>query len=747
MVLEAQKQRFYQQVFPSHPNDWEVEAIFNQLADLDPSHREALLNHVPAIWPVSHSLCFSYLTEGVQALSLFPPNLLEDWVRGILSHYESRGLIGAREYMVNVDKYFLGPGRGEAGVNLGDIAPMMQLYIRGVSGQQMEIAAGSLPATDTRTIYLPPNLDVFAGKDKNILLYKLLVSLQWGQIASRLYIDVADRPAATPLPSEYPEPQLAIDLLALLQFLKVYRLLARKLPGLIRRGRELCLAIMEEIRPTSHEGHRCQALRNLLDGVVGMVNELEFPDKKGEQLTFRHLFASLWSTASLDLLPNIYEVFSKLPGSYRLGAANLLFGEFDFHRASAVIVRRREDDRQKFVKLMAAFLRQQQSSNDEQESGSEISSASADTLLLTLTQEEKGNKRQQQRGRSTPDAPSPPEELSAIVRCIEQDLGTIPESYLQAAAGLAGGGLNLQEGLVDTKSPLPAAGDFIAYDEWDHRRNGYRDRWCSLYEKTLDPVHSTFVAATLKKYRSQVRVLRDQFGMLRPSRRVVRRRRHGEDLDLDALIEALGDSRAGLPPSDRLFTRALRIERDITVLFLVDMSNSTEGWVSLALKEALVILAEALESVGDRYGIYGFSGMRRSKCELYHIKHPEESYGETVQRRIAAITPREYTRMGPPIRHLTRKLQQTSSKIRLLMVISDGKPEDYDDYKGQYAIEDTRKALLEAKGQGIHPFCITIDKAAHEYLAHLFGRGNYIFVEKVAQLPRKITEMYKLLTA
>jgi nitric oxide reductase NorD protein len=98
--------------------------------------------------------------------------------------------------------------------------------------------------------------------------------------------------------------------------------------------------------------------------------------------------------------------------------------------------------------------------------------------------------------------------------------------------------------------------------------------------------------------------------------------------------------------------------------------------------------------------------------------------------------------MGTPIRHLTRKLQETSSKIRLLMVISDGKPEDYDDYKGQYAIEDTRKALLEAKGQGIHPFCITIDKAAHEYLAHLFGRGNYIFVDKVSQLPRKITEMY-----
>ncbi|MFH0783920.1 MAG: hypothetical protein V2B20_18460 [Pseudomonadota bacterium] len=647
MVLEAQKQRFYQQVLPSHPNEWEVDAIFTQLAGLDPTLREALLNHVPAIWPVSHSLCFAYLTEGAQALCFFPPSLLEEWVRGILSQYESRGLIGAREYMVNVDKYFLGPKRGEAGVNLGDIGPMMRLYICGVAEQQLEIGAGPLPATDTRTIYLPPHLDVFAEKDKNILLYKLLVSLQWGQIASRLYIDVADRPTDAQLPSEYPDTQLAIDLLALLQFLKVYRLLARKLPGLIGRGRELCLSIIKKIRPTTLEGQRCQTLRDLLNGVVGAENERESRESNGDQIVLHQLLESLQSTASLELLPNLYEAFIKLPGGYRLGAASLLFGEFDFHRASVAIVQRREEDRQKFVKLLAAFLRRQQFGNDNPPPEREIASSSADTLLLMLLQEKEGNKRQSQSGRSTPDGPSPPEELATLARGIEKDLGTLPEAYLQAAAGLAGGGLNRQEGLVDAKSPLPEGGNFIAYDEWDWRRNGYRKRWCSLYEKTLAPVHSTFVAATLGKYRSQVRMLRDQFGMLRPSRRVVRRRRHGDDIDLDALIEALGDSRAGLPPSDRLFTRALRIERDITVLFLVDMSNSTEGWVSLALKEALVILAEALEAVGDRYGIYGFSGMRRSKCEFYHIKHPEESYGETVQRRIAAITPREYTPYGP----------------------------------------------------------------------------------------------------
>jgi nitric oxide reductase NorD protein len=235
--------------------------------------------------------------------------------------------------------------------------------------------------------------------------------------------------------------------------------------------------------------------------------------------------------------------------------------------------------------------------------------------------------------------------------------------------------------------------------------------------------------------------------MLRTQHRFVRRRRDGDDIDLDALIDNIGDCRAGLSVSDRLFIQLLRNDREISAMFLVDMSNSTEGWVGVAIKEALVLLAEALEVSQDRYGIYGFSGMRRSRCELYHIKHPEEDYDDVVQRRIAGIKPMEYTRMGPPIRHLTNELLKQQSKVRLLVVLSDGKPEDYDDYKGQYAIEDTRKALLEARGAGIYPFCITIDRAAHEYLTHMFGAGNYVFIQDIFALPARMTEMYRLLTS
>jgi nitric oxide reductase NorD protein len=157
-------------------------------------------------------------------------------------------------------------------------------------------------------------------------------------------------------------------------------------------------------------------------------------------------------------------------------------------------------------------------------------------------------------------------------------------------------------------------------------------------------------------------------------------------------------------------------------------------------------MAEAMEGLGDRYAIYGFSGMRRTRSEIFRVKEMEEPYNETVQGRIAALGPKDYTRMGPPIRHCSKMLAAVEARVRLLIILTDGKPEDYDDYKGEYAIEDTRHALIEAKNAGIHPFCITIDRTAQDYMAHLFGEVNYLFIDDVKKLARRIPDMYRILT-
>jgi nitric oxide reductase NorD protein len=157
-------------------------------------------------------------------------------------------------------------------------------------------------------------------------------------------------------------------------------------------------------------------------------------------------------------------------------------------------------------------------------------------------------------------------------------------------------------------------------------------------------------------------------------------------------------------------------------------------------------MAEALETLGDRYAIYGFSGMTRNRCDFFHCKAFDEHYGDAVKQRISGISPRDYTRMGPPIRHATSLLASVRVRTKLLITISDGRPEDYDAYKGTYGIEDTRKALIEAKEQGIHSFCITIDREAGSYIKHMYGAVNYVVIDDVRQLPHRITEIYRRIT-
>jgi len=748
MELAEQKKRFYDGVYPSHPNEWEVDEIFERLADLDYTTREALLSHVGAIWPVSHSLCFSYLTEGVRALEILPVDLLPEWVREILGLYERKGLLGARQFMADVDKYFLGPLRGESGVTFDEISTRMTHYIRGVSGHQLELSISPVPTTDTRTIFLPELLTAFPEKHNNSLLYKLLVTLQWGHIESRLFAEILGPDLiARDIYLRFPDRKLAQDIFSLLQFRKIFHRLKCELPGLIQQSRDLCVQLCKGICHKGEEKGKSEAFQ------LFFAESLNCGENTGE---FGLNSRGKWNgeenspelSEILDLLPNLYNKFSGLSGCYDLGAASLLLGKFDFTRAGEIIALQREKDKDRFIATLALMMDKQSGRvNEDIQTGNAPERLENSLLLLLTKRHEQAQQRKKDAIQMDNTGLELPKELAALIDKIELDLGNLPEAYVQTAAGLAGGGFNRQENTIAEESVSFAEKGTHSYDEWDFRRGGYRSNWCSLHEKPINPIRSIFVASTLEKYSSQMSRLRRQFEMLRTQNRFVKRRRHGDDIDLDALIDALGDSRAGLTPSDRLFVRLLRDERDIGAMFLVDMSNSTEGWVGVAVKEALVLLAEALEVVGDQYGIYGFSGMRRSKSELFHIKHFEEPYDAEVKQRIGSITPKEYTRMGPPIRHLTKKLLETQSKVRLLVVISDGKPEDYDDYKGQYAIEDTRKALLEARGCGIYPFCITIDKSAHEYLNHMFGKGNYIFIDNILSLPAKITEMYRLLTS
>jgi nitric oxide reductase NorD protein len=340
-----------------------------------------------------------------------------------------------------------------------------------------------------------------------------------------------------------------------------------------------------------------------------------------------------------------------------------------------------------------------------------------------------------------------PPEVSRLLESIMQDLGEIPEDYLEPAGegGIRGGG---GEPRGDAGEAGAADADAHLYDEWDYRRQHYRKQWCVLRERDVHPGDPVFAQRTLERYRALARQLRRSFEALRGEDKRLRGEPYGDDIDLDALVRARAELAAGGELSERTFVRRARHERDMAVLFTVDMSGSTKGWINDCEREALVLLCEALEVLGDRYAIYGFSGITHKRCEVYRVKRFEEPYDALVRRRIAGIQALDYTRMGAAIRHLTGILAAEEARTRLLVTLSDGKPDDFSDgYRGEYGIEDTRQALIEAKRTGIHPFCITIDRQAGEYLPRMYGAVNYTVVADVARLPLKLADLYRRLTA
>ncbi len=364
---------------------------------------------------------------------------------------------------------------------------------------------------------------------------------------------------------------------------------------------------------------------------------------------------------SIESMPEIYALLDDITGEYESVDFLPLLGRLTFREARKGIEERRQEEKDTFIGLLAKFF-SQNSRDDETGSFGNENNENTDSVRLVFSSgsKEKGASPTVSINNKEIELP---EHLSRLVDQITTDLGELPQAYVAAAAGLAGRGLPGGEELAEVNSE-PFMPDVLQFDEWDYRRVGYRSNWCSVYPKELALTRSNFVSRTRDTYHGLLVKIRHQFEMIRTRDRFARRRRYGDDLDLDALIDSLGDQKAGLSPSERLFVRLLRDERDIATLFLVDMSNSTQGWIGNVIKEALVLLCEAMEVVGDRYGIYGFSGMRRSRCEVFHIKHIDEMYGDEVRERVGAISPREYTRMGPPIRYLlyakTRRATRTA---------------------------------------------------------------------------------------
>lgn len=326
----------------------------------------------------------------------------------------------------------------------------------------------------------------------------------------------------------------------------------------------------------------------------------------------------------------------------------------------------------------------------------------------------------------------------------------------------------------DDTGPLTASQpNTFVYDEWNVFENRFRNNWCKVYEKIMLPGDLKFYQETLLSRGGLLKQIRGEFEQVMPDLyRKEKRLPDGVEHDLDAAIEALTDLRVGITPSEKIFWRQHKIDRDVAVVFLLDMSGSTGEAIAHQAagnlqeaggllersqrriidveKEAIVLMSYALETIGDRYGVYGFSGHGRDNVEFYVIKDISEDFNSEIAKRFGRIGPLHATRMGPAIRHTTMKLRQEQSRAKFLFLISDGRPQDrgysQESAEKAYAVQDTRMALIEARREGIHPFCLTVDKDGNDYLRTMMDDFSYEVLADVCLLPLRLPQLYRKLT-
>jgi nitric oxide reductase NorD protein len=331
------------------------------------------------------------------------------------------------------------------------------------------------------------------------------------------------------------------------------------------------------------------------------------------------------------------------------------------------------------------------------------------------------------------------------------------------------------------------------YDEWNYHTQTYERAWCRLHEHRLTGTDHAFITDVRRRHSLLAGRVKRHFSSIRPEAwHRVHRAPDGDELGIDSVIQAVIDRRSGFATDEQLYIRRDRAVRDVAAAFLLDMSRSTDSPVvdpdepppeprpdpserdlcarggyfdfddlDLAptvpkrrvidvAKESLALMCDALQTLGDSHAMYGFSGSTRHNVEFHVAKEFNDPTSPRTWAALAAMEPIRYTRMGPPIRHCVAKLSAQPERTKVLVVVTDGYPQD-EDYgpnrnDRDYGIHDTARALEEAENAGISTFCVTVDPAGHDYLRRMCAPDRYLVIDDVIALPGELEKVYRILT-
>lgn len=292
------------------------------------------------------------------------------------------------------------------------------------------------------------------------------------------------------------------------------------------------------------------------------------------------------------------------------------------------------------------------------------------------------------------------------------------------------------------------------YAEWDYQIQLERPAWATVMEKRSkagDLQVIDQITADNKQVASRLKFLLDAMQPQGVQR--IRKLEDGDEIDINAAISSMMDFRMGIQPDPRIMMRSVRKVRDISVMVLLDLSESTnekvlgqDQSVLDLTRQACVLLSDAINKIGDPFAIHGFCSDGRHDVEYYRFKDFEQPYNELPKARLAGMTGQLSTRMGAAIRHATHYLNSQRTSKKLLMVITDGEPADVDVRDPQYLRYDAKKSVEDAARKGISTFCMTLDPRADQYVSRIFGAKNYMIVDQIARLPEKLPLLYAGLT-
>ncbi|BBO91944.1 VWA domain-containing protein [Desulfosarcina ovata] len=616
----------------------------------------------------------------------------------------------------------------------------LAIGVRPLSTLSSRSASPPLVRCDGRAIYLPDEMDLLDDREANAGLYKLLVRLEAGAIEfgtfdldTEMAVATAGmRPCqetspVTALPSDlerlirrFDRPDLALDLFTLFEHARTARSVRRRYPGLFRRltdaQNDASLAAIGGDVPggTLYPFYRHLVMQVPLSAdpsqqtlFQAMADRFNRPTDGNDTDTPNH---------SVCLTLEFYPALSRLGEGYI--------------PLQAPFGRRFDPDR--FGSFHAAYQRLA-SEIKTHLNAREIRVYRSDIQCLLVEQNGQLDASDLYRLIAGKPAAADPTATTVI------DLPDLEALICRC-------GLGPQD--IDKDGA-----NAFRYREWDWCMGDYLPDRVRLLEHEIHSSDPGFYRRTLDTFHGLVRRIRYAFELLRPEEiTILRQWREGDAFDYRALLDWAIDRKAGLIPSDRLFIKRVKRIRDVATLLLVDLSRSTANTVDErgtrvldVEKQAIVLLCEALQVVGDRFAVAGFSGSGPLGVDYYRIKDLEAPFDDAVKSRISAMAPQRSTRMGAAIRHATALLQPVQARVRLIIILGDGFPNDLE-YKGPYAVEDTRRAVMEARAAAVHVKAITVNISDNGQLDRLYGSHHHTLIGNVRDLPDKLVRVYSALT-